>query len=410
MSAGPTHHIWGKVEMDLSESKSHLSLSQDSVREERRRQVEEKLKNIVLHSESMTSELSSDDPYDEKVDVNAVRMQIRNRAGLGGAAMGAGRPLSSSSAQGEAAEGDAEEDEEEEDATCSPSDLREIFIVSDSTGESASASVRAALRQFDYCFGSTCGTARSTVYRFVRTPGEARKIAEAAAERNALLVYTVMETKVNEALTSACRAQGVEACDLWGALLETLEKKFGAKRSGVTGRRQAVSEEYMTIVRAIEYTRKVDDGVLPHLWAEADIMLVGPSRAGKTPLAFYLAQRGYKVANYPLVPDEEPPPELFSIPQERCVALMIQPERLQAIRAERMLRLMGKSSTRYASLDALKKEVRWIKNFYLRQGSRWPIIDTTDAGVVETAARIIEIFDRRKGDSLAASYVSPLTE
>mmetsp|Transcript_77807 Transcript_77807/g.241796 ORF Transcript_77807/g.241796 Transcript_77807/m.241796 type:complete len:259 (+) Transcript_77807:111-887(+) len=115
MSAGPTHHIWGKVEMDLSESKSHLSLSQDSVREERRRQVEEKLKNIVLHSESMTSELSSDDPYDEKVDVNAVRMQIRNRAGLGGAAMGAGRPLSSSSAQGEAAEGDAEEDEEEEE-------------------------------------------------------------------------------------------------------------------------------------------------------------------------------------------------------------------------------------------------------------------------------------------------------
>jgi len=228
-------------------------------------------------------------------------------------------------------EDDEDEDDSPEGATCSPTDLADIFIVSDSTGESASASVKTAMQQFNYCFGTTCGTSRTTVYRFLRTEEEAQKIVDAAADRNALLVHTVMQPKLHEALTAACTKRGVECCDLWGSLLNSLEKKFGAKRSGVTGRRQAVGEEYMRIVKAIEYTRKVDDGVLPNLWKECDIMLIGPSRAGKTPLSFYLAQRGFKVANYPLVPDEEPPKELFDIDQEKCFALSIQAERCRTL-------------------------------------------------------------------------------
>jgi len=306
-------------------------------------------------------------------------------------------------------EEDELEDDESDGETCDPGAMQEIFIVSDSTGESAQASVQASLRQFDYCFGGTCGSARSTVFRFVRRPDEARRIAEDAADRSALLVFTVMEPKVREALTTACHDKGVVACDLWGPLLSLLESKFGAKRSGVTGRKQEITDEYMGMVKAIEYTRKVDDGVQPHLWEEADIMLIGPSRAGKTPLAFYLAQRGFKVANYPLVPDEEPPEQLFKIQQTKCIALTIQPERLQTIRQERM-RKLGRTNTRYGSMEAVKKEVRWIKNFYLRRGQNWPIIDTTNSGIVQTAARIIEIFDRRKGDSIAAAYVSELNE
>jgi len=300
---------------------------------------------------------------------------------------------------------DDEDDEEEDGVACTTDALREIFIVSDSTGESARASVQTALRQFDYCFGSTCGTSRTVVYRFVRTANEVKQIVDRAKEQEALLVFTVMEPKIHEALTTACKEQGIDCCDLWGTLLESLERKFGAKRSGVTGRRQAVSDEYMRIVQAIEYTRKVDDGVLPNQWDDCDIMLVGPSRAGKTPLSFYLAQRGFKVANYPLVPDEDPPPELFQIDQNKCFGLTISPEKLQAIRIERM-KQFGRSSTQYGRLDNIKKEVSWIKNFYIRKGPTWPTIDTSNAGVVETAARIMEIMDRRKGDALAASYVS----
>ncbi|CAE8589294.1 unnamed protein product [Polarella glacialis] len=302
---------------------------------------------------------------------------------------------------------DEEEEEEDDNASCSTSDIIEVFVVSDSTGESASASVRTAMQQFNYCSGSTCGVSRTTVFRFMKTEGEARKIVAEAKERNALVVFTVMQTKLNIALTAACEEQGVHTCDLWGALLTSLEKKFGVKRSGITGRKQSVGDEYMRIVRAIEYTRKVDDGVCPNAWKECDIMLIGPSRAGKTPLSFYLAQRGFKVANYPLVPDEEPPKELLELDQDKCFALMISADKLAGIRAERM-KQFNRTNTSYADLSEIKKEVNWMKQFYMRKGPRWPIIDTTNAGVVETAARIMEILDSRKGDSLAASYVSPV--
>lgn len=310
--------------------------------------------------------------------------------------------------QAPGASGEDEDDEDGDGQTCASTDLKEIFVVSDSTGESASASVRTALQQFNYCYGGTCGTSRTTVYRFMRSEEEAKKIVAAAKEKDALLVFTVMDLNLHAALTKCCSEFGVECCDLWGTLLSALEKKFGAKRSGQAGRKQAVNDEYMRIVRAIEYTRKVDDGVLPNAWHECDIMLIGPSRAGKTPLSFYLAQRGYKVANYPLVPDEDPPKELFQIDQSKCFALFIKPERLRAIRVERM-KQFNRADTSYASLANIQKEINWIKTFYMRRGPTWPIIDTTDAGVVETAARIMEIFDRRKGDSVAAAYESPLT-
>jgi len=213
---------------------------------------------------------------------------------------------------------------------------------------------------------------------------------------------------VREALEGACHEHSVESVDLWGQLLKALEAKFGAKRSGVFGRRQSVTDEYMRIVKAIEYTRKVDDGVLPHLWDECEIMLIGPSRAGKTPLAFYLAQRGFKVANYPLVMGEEPPKELFTIDQSKCFALSIKPEKLQAIRVERMKQFKSRRSQAYDSISEIKKEINWMKTFYLQKGSGWPIIDTTESGIEETASRIMQILDRRKGNSVDASYVSAL--
>jgi len=298
-----------------------------------------------------------------------------------------------------------DEDDEGDGDTCTASQLVNIFVLSDSTGESANASVKTAAAQFEYCSGSTCATSRATVYRFVRSSAEIKTIIEAAKKCNALLVYTIMDPKLHQVVEDECKDKELEGIDLWGPLLTSFERRFGAKRSGKAGRRQAVSDDYMTIVKAIEYTRKVDDGVLPHLWDECDIMLIGPSRAGKTPLSFYLAQRGYKVANYPLVPEEEPPQELFDIDQQKCFALQIKPERLQEIRTQRM-KQFNRSNTQYANLTNIKKEVSWIKNFYLRRGPKWPIIDTSNAGVVETAARIMEILDRRKGDAVAASYQS----
>ncbi|CAL1170910.1 unnamed protein product [Cladocopium goreaui] len=259
---------------------------------------------------------------------------------------------------------DDDEDDEGDGDTCAASQLVNIFVLSDSTGESANASVKTAAAQFEYCSGSTCATSRATVYRFVRSAAEIKTIVQAAKKSNALLVYTIMDPKLQRVLADECTAKELECIDLWGPLLASFERRFGAKRSGKAGRRQTVSDDYMTIVKAIEYTRKVDDGVLPHLWNECDVMLIGPSRAGKTPLSFYLAQRGYKVANYPLVPEEEPPKELFELDQQKCFALQIKPERLREIRTQRM-KQFNRSNTQYANLTNIKKEVSWIKNFYL---------------------------------------------
>eukprot|EP00439_Symbiodinium_sp_Y106_P082015 s1379_g21.t1 len=260
-----------------------------------------------------------------------------------------------------------EDDEDEDGATCLPGDLVDIFILSDSTGESASASVRTAAQQFQYCSGSTCAASRTTVFRFIRSESEIRKVIASAKAKKAMLVYTVMDPKLHEVVVQECAASQVEGIDLWGPLLASLEQRFGAKRSGIFGRHQIVTDEYMTIVKAIEYTRKVDDGVLPNLWDECDIML-----------------------------------ELFNIDQQKCFALQIKPERLQEIRTQRM-KQFNRRNTDYANLNNIKKEVSWIKTFYLRRGPKWPIIDTSNAGVAETAARIMEILDRRKGDALAAS-------
>mmetsp|Transcript_21244 Transcript_21244/g.56781 ORF Transcript_21244/g.56781 Transcript_21244/m.56781 type:complete len:503 (-) Transcript_21244:158-1666(-) len=300
--------------------------------------------------------------------------------------------------------GDIEHVSEEAEVLCDTT--TEIFVVSDGTGESASMSLNHALRQFHHCFRATGGRSRTTIYRFVRSADEAKQIIAEATKRKALVVYTVTDRTVHAALEKECLDAGVQSVDLWASLFTTLESVLGAERSGVIDQRQAVSVEYMHIVEAIEYTRKVDDGVLPKLWAEADIMLVGPSRSGKTPLAFYLAQRGLKVANYPLVPDEEPPKELFEIDQEKCFALIIAPEKLQKIRMERMAQF-GRQSSSYASIANVRKEVAWMKQFFISQGPAWPVIDTTNAGLVEVAAHIFEILDRRKGDSLAACFKAP---
>merc|ERR1712176_410427 len=150
----------------------------------------------------------------------------------------------------------------------------------------------------------------------------------------------------NKTMVEQCEEQGVEHHDLWSQLLSKLEGYFDTRSSGIPGRRQIVDDQYMQLIECIEYTRTLDDGVQPKKWQEADIMIIGPSRSGKTPLAFFLAQRGYKVANYPLVPDEDIPKELFELDPKRVFALTIQPEKLSSIRNTRMkiLKMGSKSS------------------------------------------------------------------
>lgn len=142
------------------------------------------------------------------------------------------------------------------------------------------------------------------------------------------------------------------------------------------------------VSEAVRFAQRVDDGLQPDLWREADLVLIGPSRSGKTTLANYLARLGLKVANYPLVPGEEPPPELLKIDRRRVVKLTIHASELQAIREDRAKKL-GMLKSAYAAPAEIQKELDWVKCFYTKNFPRQPIIDTAKAGVAGTAAVIL---------------------
>lgn len=285
-----------------------------------------------------------------------------------------------------------------------------IFVVSDGTGSSAEKIVKLALRQFDHCYETILG-ANLNVFDFVRTKDEVLRITRRARENNALVVHTLMLPEPRQVMTEEVERKTAEgeaelnAVDLWDALLSRLEVMLKSKRCPPV--QSTVSRETKDMLEAIEFTRMLDDGAMPHLWKEADVVLIGLSRAGKTPLSFYLAQRGYKVANYPVVPGEDPPKELFDpAVAERCVGLTIEPDRLRALRVER-IKEFGMSQSAYASMVGCTREVSWLKTFFMKEGSKWPKIDTTNAGVEENASKIIRLL---KNGGITRSFGSPSVE
>jgi len=285
-----------------------------------------------------------------------------------------------------------EQDSEEPESCILP---REVFVISDSTGESAVSAVRKTILQFQHC--DAWDMCNIMTYRFVKTTKELQHIVGQAQRTDAIIVFTIVDPHIKKLLEEEAAKQNVELVDLYGPLIKSFEKSFGSKISGTPGRKQPVNEDYMELMDCIEYTRKMDDGANPAEWAEADLIVIGPSRAGKTPLSFYLSLRGFKVANYPIVPEETPPTELLEYP-DKVVALTIDPERLAYIREQRM-KQFGRETSRYANIDEIRAEINYIERFY-RQNPGWFVVDTTNSGVEETAAVIYEYLDRKSGGAL----------
>jgi len=275
----------------------------------------------------------------------------------------------------------------------------EVFVISDSTGESAVSAVRKAMAQFSHCDGwEMCNI---VTYRFVNSKKEIQHIAQQAQRTGAIVVFTLVDPKDKQMLQEEAESRNISLVDLYGPLIDTFESAFGTKISGTPGRKQPVDEDYMDVMDCIEYTRKMDDGSDPSKWDEADLLIVGPSRAGKTPLSFYLSLRGFKVANYPIVVGEDPPEELSKW-GHKVIALTIQPERLAYIRQQRM-RQFGRSRSAYADIDEVKREVLHIEKFY-REHPEWFVIDTTNSGIEETAAEIYRHLDQRS-DSIQPKHM-----
>ncbi len=265
-----------------------------------------------------------------------------------------------------------------------------IFVVSDSTGDTAAATVRAALAQFeDYLVNIK-------VYSHVREERRVEALVRLAGKEDALVVFTLVEDPLREALLAASDKHNVVVVDLIGILLTRLAEHLGGlEPRGTAGRRTLLSEEYFRRIEAVEFTVKHDDGAEPRNLHRADIVLVGVSRTSKTPLSTYLANKGWKVSNIPIVLGIDPPPELYEVDQDKIFGLTIEPEALHAIRMARIRNLGLNTNSNYGHIEHIYMELEYAHEIF-RKNPTWPVIDVTRRAIEESAAVILKIFDERR--------------
>src|SRR4051812_46502812 len=266
--------------------------------------------------------------------------------------------------------------------------MKHVFVISDSTGETAERVVRASLLQFK---DAPC---QVNVFSQVRLEAEMEKIIERASELRALVVFTVVNAAERELLWKMCERNAVDAVDIIGALMSKLTTYLGAQPVGVPGLLHMIGEDYFRRIEAVEFAVKNDDGAEPRNLPRADLVLVGISRTSKTPLSTYLAQKGIKVANCPLVLGVDPPAELDAVDSRRCYGLTIQPEMLVRIRQARLSHLGMPADSSYAMRDHIQREISYAQEIF-RNHPDWPVIDVTNKAIEETASDIVRLHKQR---------------
>lgn len=259
-----------------------------------------------------------------------------------------------------------------------------IFMVSDGTGETGGRFLEAALHQFE-------AGRRTHVRRFalVRRTEDIRQIIEDARTVRPLVLHTIVHEEIRSALTQACEAEGLQQLDMLGPLFNLLGEVFREAPAGASGVLHEVNHKYYQRIEAIEYTLRHDDGRLSKELHRADIILLGVSRTSKTPTSVFLAQKGYRVANIPIVLNLPLPDTLASLDQRRIVGLTIDPARLAEIRRIRMQR-MGMHEGDYADHKVTASEVSYAEGLY-RKHRQWPVIDVTDRAIEETSDHILNV-------------------
>ncbi|MFO0723171.1 MAG: pyruvate, water dikinase regulatory protein [Myxococcota bacterium] len=265
---------------------------------------------------------------------------------------------------------------------------KHVFILADGTGETAEKVAQAALTQFRSIEVETKSFTR------VRSKIEIREVMERAAKVGGFVIFTVIDPEHREHILNLAQELEVEAVDLIGSLVVRLSSYLGASPLLAPGIQHQLDDDYFRRIEAVEFAVKNDDGQAPHNLHRADMVLIGLSRTCKTPLSMYLAHKGLKVANVPLVPDVPPPPELFQIDQEKIYALIIDLNSLARVRSERLKHLGLPPDAEYAAREHIARELRWCREFYARHPT-WPVIDTSGRAVEETAAEMTRIKSER---------------
>jgi regulator of PEP synthase PpsR (kinase-PPPase family) len=264
-----------------------------------------------------------------------------------------------------------------------------LHLLSDSTGETLENIAKAALAQYD-----DVDTVRH-FWPMVRTEAHLDRILQEIAQNPGLVVYTLVNAATRRTLESRCRALGLPHVAPLDPVNDALSAMLGQQAKARPGRQHALDAAYFARVDAIQFTIAHDDGLGQEEWEEADILLVGVSRSSKTPTSIYLANRGFQVANLPLVVESPPPPALFALKNPLIVGLTTSADRLIAIRRNRLLSLNQATETAYVDQDSVSREIAFARRLFADRG--WPVIDVTRRSIEETAAAIIALCNERAG-------------
>lgn len=262
-----------------------------------------------------------------------------------------------------------------------------VYVLSDSVGETAELVVKAGLSQFvngDF-----------TIHRvpYVDDRETVEEYLQIAKGNNAMIAFTIVDPELRSYLNEEARITGIQVIDIMGPTIKAMEKYFGREPRLEPGLVHKLDEDYFRRVEAVEFAVKYDDGRDPRGIARADIVLIGVSRTSKTPLSQYLANKQIKVANVPIVPEVEPPEELFEIAKDKCIGLRISPEKLNEIRKERLKALgLGDHAT-YATIKRIKQELDYFDEVVGKIGCE--VIDVSNKAVEETANIILQMLKKK---------------
>ena len=263
----------------------------------------------------------------------------------------------------------------------------QIYLISDSTGETLDRIFLALKAQFNNI------EYKVHPYSFTRTENQITKILEIAKKNeNSIILYTIVDNNLAKFLANQSDDKGLPCFGVLGNLILSFSKLLNQKASHEPSGQHVLNEEYYQRIEAIQFTMNHDDGNLITDIDSSDIILVGVSRTSKTPTSIYLANKGFKTSNIPLVNENSLPEKLKKDPHFTCVVgLSTEAERLADLRKNRMNSLKEKENTEYTNLDNIKDEVLKAKKTF--QKYKWPVIDVTRKSVEETAASIIKIHE-----------------
>ncbi|MBI2066885.1 MAG: kinase/pyrophosphorylase [Deltaproteobacteria bacterium] len=257
-----------------------------------------------------------------------------------------------------------------------------IYAVSDATGDLAEDLADVVLKQF--------GSEQVIIMRRpkVTTPEKIDQIIREAKKTKGLILFTLVSEGNRKHLLQRSAEAGIMTIDVMGPLLETFTHFFHKAPSSQPGRQYQLTTDYFRRNEAVSFTIKHDDGLGAGTIHEADLVLLGISRTSKTPISIYLAFRGYKVANIPIVIDIPLPPEVMEIPRTKIMGLTISPFKLVELRKNRLDKIGRRFTKKYADLEAIREEIACSKQIFEKLGNI-PVIDVTNKAIEEVASEIL---------------------